>query len=383
LLRKINEGQLTLGRVGLLLDLPKKGSADDTPIIALYRGGTIINWDNGAREELTEQQLNLVVLDESENVRGADLEWDIKNKYRLLSLGPVTENDATGVYSFQTLNQGDQVGEIGIVPNFRGTVLNEVPFVFINAVDLAPEPDVPPLLDLANLCLTIYRGSADYRQNLFMQGQDTLVIVGGDSEDGADGDGPIRVGAGSIISVPIGGNAKYEGVTANGLSEQRVCLENDEIRAGSMGAGTLDTTSRERESGTSLNTRISARTADLKTIAEAGAKGLENILRMAAVWVGANPDEVSVVPNKDFGDKGMDGQDAVNWTAARNQGAPLSARSMHEILVTKGITKLTFEEEMAEVEKERDGPFDPMRLNGDVNPQQDPNDGDPAKKATP
>lgn len=368
LLRKINTEQLKNGRLGLLLDIPRKGAADDTPLIAMYSAGTVVNWDNGSRDELLAQKLNMVVLNETEQVRNDNFEWEQEEKYRVLTLGPTETNEANGTYRYGVFKLSDGFSEEGLrSPVYRGRTLSEIPFVFVNAVDLVPEPDQPPLLDLANLCMTIYRGEADYRQSLFMQGQDTLVIVGGTD---AGEDEELRTGAGARVEVPLGGDAKYIGVSATGLGEQRQSLENDRRLAGSMGAGTLDTTSRERESGKSLNTRIAARTADLNQIADAGAGALKKILQLAAEWVGADPSQVVVEPNKDFGDVGIVGQEAVDWTAARNQGLPLSARSMHEYLVAKGMTRLTFEEEIARIEEEKDGPFDPTNQNADRNPEQ-------------
>jgi len=119
-----------------------------------------------------------------------------------------------------------------------------------------------------------------------------------------------------------------------------------------MGAQTLDSTSRERESGDSLRIRVAARTADLNTIADTGAAGLEQVLKICAEWMGENPDEVEVVPNKDFGEMPLTGQSMVEIATARNLGWPISARSMHDLGRKRRMTTKTFEEEVAEAEKE-------------------------------
>lgn len=70
LLRRINENQLITGRFGLLLDLPSTPTIEQVlPYIATYQAKTIINWDDGRREDPVVQTLNLVVLDESEEDR--------------------------------------------------------------------------------------------------------------------------------------------------------------------------------------------------------------------------------------------------------------------------------------------------------------------------
>lgn len=384
LLRRINEEQLLTGRIGLLADIPTKTS-EPLPYIATYATERLINWDDGTVEGLVPQVLNLVVLDESEYERNqSGFGWVMQEKYRVLALGPVGTNEVSGSYRFGVFSSKDAEYSEGALKeaSIRGRTLDQIPFVIINSCDLVTEPDEPPLMDLGNLCMTIYRGEADYRQNLFMQGQDTLVIIGG----AMDEDEAVRTGAGSRIDVPIGGDAKYIGVNSDGLQEQREALENDRSRAGSMGAQSLDTVSRERESGASLNIRIAARTADLNQIALTGAAGLEKLLKICAEWVGANPEEVEISPNLEFGDKQLTGQNMVEMQTSRNLGYPISAKSLHQIAYDRGMTELTFEEEMEQAQKEESGPF--KRFNkGDRAPEQipgngpeDDNPGDPVKK---
>ncbi len=368
LLRRINEEQLITGRVGVLADLPTSGGT--LPYLATYSAERLINWDDGTVEGLVPQVLNFVVLDESEYERSKlSFTWEIEEKYRVLVIGAVGANEASAPYRVGIYDSQDVSFDPATLkaPSLRGRTLNQIPFVIINSCDLVSETDEPPLMDLGELCMTIYRGEADYRQNLFMQGQDTLVVIGGVQGEGEE----IRTGAGARIDVPLQGDAKYIGVESDGLSEQREALKEDRTRAGSMGAQSLDTTSRERESGTSLNIRIAARTADLNQIALTGAAGLERILKVAAEWVDANPDEVSVEPNLEFGDNSLTGQSMVEQQTARNLGYPISARSLHQNAFDKGLTKMTFEEEMAAAEQEKGTIFSKAE-NGDMAPDQAP-----------
>lgn len=367
LLRRINEEQLITGRVGILADV-STSQAEPLPYLATYSAERLINWDDGTTEGLVPQTLNFVVLDESEYERNSlSFGWEIAEKYRVMYIGGLSTNEPSGRYRVGVFDSREVVFEESSLttPSIRGRELDKIPFVIVNSCDLVSDTDEPPLLDLGELCYTIYRGEADYRQNLFMQGQDTLVVVGGAQDE----DEQLRTGAGARIDVPIGGDAKYIGVESDGLSEQREALTQDRSRAGSMGAQSLDTVSRERESGTSLNIRIAARTADLNQIADTGAQALENILRISAEWVGANPDEVSVEPNKEFGDAQLTGQSMVEQQTARNLGYPISARSLHRHAFDKGLTTMTFEEEIGEAKKERDTIFAPGEK-GDRTPEQ-------------
>lgn len=378
LLRRINTEQLMTGRIGLLADLPVNApKGKDIPYITTYVPEKIINWDDGETSALIPQKLNLVVFDETEQVREQNFSWVEKHKYRVLSLGPLSTNEGEAIYKFGVFSDDIEFDENLMKPaTFRGRTINHIPFIFVNVCDLVSDPDQPPLLDLANLCMTIYRGEADYRQNLFMQGQDTFVTIGGAFTD----DDTIRTGAGTRVDMPMGGDAKYVGVSSNGLEEQRLALEADRGRAGSMGAQTMDTVSRERESGASLNIRMAARTADMTQIALAGGQGLQTILRTIAEWMGENPEEVVVTPNLEFGDVPLSGQTMVEQQTARNLGYPISAKSLHQVAFDNGLTKLTFEEEMKEAEKEKGTIFGKQELPapGDMNP-----DNDPAKNKDP
>lgn len=355
LLRRINAEQLLVGRVGIMADLPLElGDGPDQPILALYGAERIINWDTG-NTDLTMDSLNMVVLDETTHIRKDNFMWDLISQHRVLIIGKPDENSPNGTYQ-QGLFRDNSFVKTGLMrPNWRGRELNKIPFVIVNSVDVTSEPDDPVLLDLSNLCLTLFRQDADYRQNLFMQGQDTFVTIGGSFE----ADDKVRTGAGARIDLPLGADAKYVGVESNGLSEQREAISTLESRAGTMGAQTLDSTSRERESGESLRIRVASRTADLNQIADAGAMALEDILKTCAEWMGENPDEVSVIPNKEFGAIPLTGQTMVEMATARSLGFPISAKSLHTLARKRKITDLTFEEEQtaAKLEEIEDHPF--------------------------
>lgn len=377
LLRRINTEQLTTGRLGLLVDLPVAAPPGTTnaisntqnpgpptlPYIALYVAEAVRNWDEGELEEGF-RELNLVILDESGSERGGEdnFEWVEVTKYRVLQLGALATNEKRGVYLNGVFS--DKAGATPMFdatmmkePVYKGKTLNEIPFVFVNSNDNLVEPDKSPLLGLARQALTIYQGEADYRQTLFMQGQDTLVVVGGARSDatgtgGTTGDADaIRTGAGSRIDVDVGGDAKYIGVSATGLPEQRTALENDRKRAETR-AGQLMPGKSAVESGEALKTRLVAQTATLNSIALSGAKGLENSLKTIAIWTGQNPDDVEVTPNMEFGDLQLNAADLGALMAARLTGLPLSKESIHALLVQKRLTSMSFDDEMAKVDEE-------------------------------
>lgn len=354
LLRRINEHQLITGRLGLLADIEDGAQVGTLPYIALYKAKDIINWDDTQKDVQQRNRLNLVVLDESRHER-IDLNWQFKRRYRALVLGEIDPNDESETYQMAVLGEDTNLNltdlTTKIVPSIAGNTLNDIPFVIVNSTDIVAEPDDPPLLGLANLSMVVYRGEADYRQALFNQGQDTLVIIGGIDEDD-----DLRVGAGAHINVQMGGDAKYVGTDSKGLKEMRESLQNDKKEASESGGKLLDTRQGQAESGEALKMRVGARTASLNQIATTGAEALQTILRMIATWCGCNPDEVTVTANMDFADASVEGRTLVDWMSAKSLGLPWSKESIHRKLQEKDFTEMEYEEEIAAIEAEAPEP---------------------------
>jgi hypothetical protein len=372
LLRQMHVEQLTTGRLGLLADLPSFPNSDTTktpstagttllPYIVMYGAESIRNWDE-ARSQDGLSALNLVLLDEGGFKRNDEFEWTKFKKIRVLQLGSLSPNEAEGSATYKSGAFSDIDGgsltydeKLLAEPMFRGKKLEEIPFVIVNTRDLLGTPDQAPLKGLGSLVLAIYRGEADYRQGLFMTGQDTLVVIGGTRNPGGKPgeEDALRVGAGSRIDCDINGDAKYIGVGANGLTEQRTCLENDHKRAATKSGQLLPTgKANSQESGEALKTRLAAQTASLTDIARTSARGLEVQLKSIATWIGANPEQVKVTANMEFGDLQLQVADILGLGQSRLTGVPISKKSIHSLLVEKRLTTMTFEEELEQIKEE-------------------------------
>lgn len=360
LLMRINRAQLEYGRIGLLLEVPDGLAAGDVlPYFVTYSAARIINWDTGIRKQ-GRRELELVVLDESEYKRVSGLEWSEVTRFRVLTrsnqIDRFFDDDqdlpAGGVYVVATTSDKTvdmPPPEAFVAPSIGGVYFDQIPFAFINANDLAPEPDIPPLLGLSNLSLAIYRGEADYRQALYAQAQETLVTIGMGEEDTEN---ESRVGASSAIHLPIGGDAKFIGVSGSGLTEMRHSLENDKTAATQRGARLLTAKGGDRQSGEALRVRVAAQTATLTGLAKTAAYGLELLLKQAAEVMGLDPAEVKVTPNLDFTDDTLVGRDLLEYMQAKAMGAPISRQSIHALMKERGVTKLDFETEMALLDSE-------------------------------
>ncbi|WP_050735331.1 DUF4055 domain-containing protein [Methylobacterium sp. ARG-1] len=366
LLRRINEEQLLTGRLGLLLDVRGDLGPGALPYLSTYAAESILNW--GVDRVTSPGKLLFAVLDESGDQLQDDLSYAHQRRYLVLgdaatgfvkrAAGADAEMPAEG-YVAAAVSDTDEAAALPFVaPQIAGTKLPEIPFVTIGAKDLQWDPDAPPLLRVASMALAIYRGEADYRHALFMQGQETLVTIGAKTgsayaEPGEAVKGqPVMLGANGRIDLDTGGDAKFIGVSSNGLSAQRQAIMDDKTAAAEMGAQIIGDRSGGAESGDALEIRVAARTATLSSVALAGAQGLERILKMAATWVGANPDEVKVTPNLDFAGTPITGSDILQITQAKSMGLPLSWESIHDWLARKGFTSKTYEEEEDQIEGE-------------------------------
>lgn len=368
LLRRINEQQLLNARIGLLVEVPTgKSVAEAVPFIATYNARFVLNWDAGISDQ-GERKIEMVALDESAYERVNAFDWKYVEKVRVLvsdrtQLVASAEPAAEG-YAVALLRDGlDPKPDDFAVPSIGGKTMDRVPFVFVNANDLVPDTEAPPLLGLANVAMALYRADADYRQNLFMQGQSTLVISGGGDGDGKE----LRTGAGAVLDLPKGGEAKYIGVEAAGLDAQEKAISNLLTTAAERGTKLLEFGDGSGSaSGDALRIRVAARTTTLTSVAITGAEGLKTCLRMAAEWVGANPDEVVVNPNLEFADSTLTGNELLAFKQAQALGLPLSNQSLHTLMRSRDLTELTFEEEIDQIEEE--GATLPGVLPGAVDP---------------
>ena len=358
LLRKINTHQLLYGRCGLLADAPQGVDANKAlPYITFYEPMRIINWDAGKLNE-GRNELELVVLDES-GYRREGFTWKTEKKYRVLTRGgPESlqsgwERPPEGSPFAVCVKVNDTsmpVMDDFIYPSIAGQTLATIPFVFIGANDLVPEPEVSPLLGLSNLALVIYRAEADYRQTLYMQSQSTLVVVGGSVDEAAPSQ--LRIGNKGMIDLRMGGEAYYIGVQAAGLGEMRQALKTDQDEAQALGVAFLDVGNARGEVGEPLRIRIAARTTTISSVAQCGGKGLEEILRFCAEWVGEDPNDVSVNPTTDFADQTVAGAALLAFMQAKQLGLPLSLRSMHRMMKMNDMTEMDFEQENYQIEEE-------------------------------
>lgn len=384
--RNINEGQLLMGRIGLLVDVPDDAGPDALPYVVAYDARSIINWDDVKPNG--QDKLTLVTMDESRVKFNLDSSsWDRERRFKMLRI-----DSETGQYV--TVDEVDGLRGVESIPSLAGNSLNELPFVFCGSNDTNASPDAVPLISLARMAFAIYRGDADYRHSLFMQGQDTLVTIGGSGRvvnealptttggnvdtDTCYRSPEIELGAGAHIHISDkGGDAKFIGVESKGLEEQRESLNDLHKRAGQMGSQLVENTGNIAEAAEALKIRLKAHTSSLTQIALTSAQAIKEVLGHAARFKGIDTAGIEVTPNLDFDDLAANVDEINKLIDAKVKGAPISMKSLHKVMVGSGVSDMTYEKEIEEIEDEGDGLLIPPRMPSGVSTGLEP--GAPGK----
>jgi len=373
-LREINRNQLAYGRYGILADIPatEKAASEVMPKLIGYEGFYILDWST--RESATgEVVTDYVLLAEEAPADGARtakcnqppmrlriLALDGKGDYYtiVVNIGPDDMKQGANCSKvIDTLSNIDldnpptessNDGPTAQYPEVAGKRLQFIPFVFINVTNLMPDIEKSPLLQLANMDISIYSGDADWAQAYFLQGQDTLVVIGVQKTDDK-----LLVGAGGGIHLSDkDADAKFIGVSGDGLGEMRERATGLMNFATQLGISLVD--QNQPESGKALETRSNIKNAPLKTVAMTGAKGLLQALRYAAYWKTGEFDttDTQVTPNLDFSTSTKAAKELMDLFMSKQAGAPISMRDVHKFARDNNFSDKTFEETAQEIREE-------------------------------
>lgn len=278
--RGITRNLLWLGRYGVLASAPATGG---NPYLVGYSGDSLINWDR-----------DFYVLDESGYQRNG-FRWESVTRHRVLTI----EDGAfvSTVYEGETMAASEPVAQGGVRLDF-------VPFTVGNARDVTAAVETPPLVGVSNAVINAYQLSADWRWQLYMSGQETLVAINGDA--------PTSVGAGVVHQMNGGdGNTpdlKYVSPSCSGIAAHDNAIQKQIDAAVMAGARMFEQSGNGQESGEARRLRFASETANLLSVAQVSAALLEKALRFAARISGMDEkaaDEIVVTPPRDLLDNTM------------------------------------------------------------------------------
>lgn len=344
---------LSIGRYGILVDYPTGNtSATSIPYLATYTGENITDWkvqlidglrtltrlvlrddfdaDDEDVNDSAEQRLELVI--------NEDGNYEVR-RWIAAGANKSTSKDQKSVF----------VMTDATVPTVGGKPLKRIPFVFINPYDLRPEIEKPPMLDLVDVNVALYRNSADYEHALFLTSQPTPWVSGSITEENK----PTQIGSGAFWILPEGAQAGMLEFAGPGIQAMERAMEAKKDELASLGARMINEGRNRNEASDTARMRGKGELSLLTNVVNMAEAGIERALRIAAEWVTGRPDDVEVKLNRDWVETKMDSGSLTALVKAWQAGA-MSHQTLYENLQTGEIAPMdrSFEEEKDLIEEE-------------------------------
>jgi len=286
LAKNIADECLSVGRCGVLVDLPSVEKADYSKLEAerlnlrayatLYKAENIINWKttkiNGSNVT------SLVVLAETYTEPTQDEFVDkIKTRYRVLDLHEGYYRQR--VFSETKAGNFEVVSEI--YPSANGRKLEYLPFTFFNVNDLKTAVEKPPLLDLARVNISHFRSEVDLEHGTHFTALPTPYVTGYQGET----EGKLKIGSTAVwaINSPDAkvGFLEFSGAGLSTL-ENRIAVK--EKRMSILGARLLLDEKKTAEATETLQMRKSGENAVLTSVASTISEGIVSFLKDIAFF---------------------------------------------------------------------------------------------------
>lgn len=347
---------LTTGRYGILVDMATEEATTTRPYWVGYQAEDIVNWRFESMGG--DQELSLVVLREVIDKPESDDEFcvDQVEQYRVLRLkdgiytqqvyteikdksASVTIPGVKGISSKKTFEPGPI-----ITPKRKGAFLDFIPFALPWSIN------IPPLLDLADVNLAHYRGSADLKHGLHFTALPTPWVSG---HLGAAGT-PLSIGSGTAWSLDKDGRAGMLEFTGHGLGAIRTDLQDMQRMMATLGARLLEEAPHYAETALSVSMRHSSDYATLRTIAQIVEQQLTFAMQIHCWWL-SNEGLVAKVPakvelNKVFFDQAVSA-DELRALLLALQAKTISFKTFYARLANTGWTRegVDSEEELKDI----------------------------------
>lgn len=301
--RAISE-TLVAGGCGLLVDYPPATGDtlvdDKAAYICPYCTESVINWDTTTEDGRT--KLSMVVLQETTRLYSDEYTWSDVAQYRVLRL-------EDGLYIQEVYDANGALVE-RYEPRQGGARMAHIPFHFIGAVDNDPNPDMPPLYDLAVVNIAHFRNIADYEEGVHLNGQPMLIINTGDtsaSEFNETNPNGVTVGSRRGLALQ-NGSAMLLQAAANSAAFE--AMAHKELQMVAIGARLI---SAQGINQTAEAARIaaSAESSVLNTVVGNTSEAFEAALEDVALFMGVPDGEVELDINRDYFDSTLSAQDAM------------------------------------------------------------------------
>lgn len=293
--------------VGLLTDHPQVESgmtvaqseaAGLRPFLSMYTAENIFKVHESVVNNIT--ITTMVVLRENVSLPSKDDEFEICHEvqYRVLD---IFEVDGKMVYRQRLFDKDEhQVGD-DYFPRMNGQMMMSIPFKLVSS---ANKPGRAPIEDLVKVNLHHYLMFASYAHGTYYTGFPTPTAVGIDKEDL-----PTGIGANAFWTSE-NKDAKFGMLefTGTGLTHAKEYISDVEDKMAALGADMLKSQKMAAETEGSKRLDKQSQESTLSGIATVVEECIQMQIGLAAEWVGANPDDVSIKLNKDYNPTGMSPQ---------------------------------------------------------------------------
>lgn len=361
------EEVLSVGRAGILVDVPKEGGE---PYFVEYAPEQIINWDYEMIDD--KEVVKLVVLEEYK-VTDTDDQFvkNVATQYRVLDLGGENGSYRQRVFTQKT---GSAVGKKVtnpvfeedpdqlVEPEMRGEKMKEIPFEFFGPQACSATVQKPALLDLVNVNLSHFRSSADLEHGRHFTALPTAWVAGFSS------DTKLTIGSGTAwVTENVNAKAGFLEFTGAGLGALETALEQKEHLMAVLGARLFETAKSGVEAAETVRLRKSADTSQAAILAQTVSHGLERCYQWYLDFkLGTNGQKAKVEINTDILDSTMPATEIAAYVEAWQKGA-ISTDTMLWNLKSGEVLPpdVTTEEEKSKLEQEQDRI---NLLNGITNP---------------
>lgn len=298
---------IEVGRLGILVDYPSAEvglSAEQVRTrnlqarMAIYRAEAVDNW----KAEMIGgvMKLTMVKLQETVSRYVDEFAAEDELQYRVLRL-------RDGKYTQAVYDKNEDVVIEEFVPLANGVPLDHIPFYFVGAETNRPEVDDAVISGVVDLNVAHYQLSADHYKNLHIHSGGLLALtsnMGAEAFADANPNGIILGGGDS--GVFLGETGSIQMIQLAPADAIAVKLEAVERQMLSVGANLL--TPSVQETAEAARIDASAKASALLTSTDNVSEAIEASLRDCALYMGADPDEVSFKLNREFFPAGMDAQ---------------------------------------------------------------------------
>tara|TARA_R110000824_G_scaffold152470_1_gene323689 strand:+ start:9967 stop:11376 length:1410 start_codon:yes stop_codon:yes gene_type:complete len=334
-----------VGRYGLYVDMaPEEAQgAALRPYMVLCRAESVVSWRTENRDG--KQVLNRVVIREEVDEEDPDDPFVIVQslQYRVLEL--VGESYSVTLYTKPKGSEEFLPAGPPISPTKRGQPFGRIPFWFGNASGMTTRVDRPPLMDVADISLSIWRNSADIENGFHYVGIPTPWVAGFPTTT------KLRIGS-NVAWVSDKSDAKaamleFSGQGLNGLADH---IERKKKDCAIFGSRVLEGQKAAAETADAVRLRHSGETASLVTMVDTLDNTFSEALGFLLDWGGITGESL-VAANRDLLNVKATPQELQALTAAVQAGT-MSYGTYYHNLEQLELTRPGVDAEQEEAELE-------------------------------